>query len=90
MKEAYGSASKESACKAEDLVWFLGWEDPLDKGKATDSSILDWRIPWSKKWLSDFHFPEGAMMKTDKLERSSDCDSQALALSSNKVGKVFM
>ena len=23
----------------------LGWEDPLEKGKATDSSILAWRIP---------------------------------------------
>ena len=24
---------------------FLGWEDPLEKGKATLSSILAWRIP---------------------------------------------
>ena len=24
----------------------LGWEDPLEKGKATYSSILTWRIPW--------------------------------------------
>ena len=24
----------------------LGWEDPLEKGKATYSSILAWRIPW--------------------------------------------
>ena len=24
----------------------LGWEDPLEKGKATNSSILAWRIPW--------------------------------------------
>ena len=28
-------------------VWFLGWEDPLEKGKATHSSILTWRIPWT-------------------------------------------
>jgi len=29
-------------------MWFqsLGWEDPLEKGKATHSSILAWRIPW--------------------------------------------
>ena len=26
---------------------FLGWEDPLEKGKATYSSILAWRIPWT-------------------------------------------
>ena len=25
----------------------FGWEDPLEKGKATYSSILDWRIPWT-------------------------------------------
>ena len=30
----------------ETLVRFLGWEDPLEKGKATHSSILAWRIPW--------------------------------------------
>jgi len=25
----------------------LGWEDPLEKGKAPHSSILAWRIPWT-------------------------------------------
>ena len=30
-------------------TWFqsLGWEDSLEKGKATHSSILAWRIPWT-------------------------------------------
>ena len=28
-------------------VQFLGWEDSLEKGKATHSSILAWRIPWT-------------------------------------------
>ena len=28
-------------------VWSLGWEDPLEKGKATHSGILAWRIPWT-------------------------------------------
>ena len=48
----------------ETWVWSLGWEGPLEKGKATHSSILAWRIPWSvvhgikNSWtqLSDFHF----------------------------------
>ena len=31
----------------ETLVRFLAQEDPLEKGKATHSSILAWRIPWS-------------------------------------------
>ena len=50
----------------ETWVQSLGWEDPLEKGKATThSSILAWRIPWtvqsyevakSRTRLSDFHF----------------------------------
>ena len=54
----------------ETWVRSLGWEDPLEKGKATHSSILAWRIPWgpwgymeksmgvtkSQTLLSDFHF----------------------------------
>ena len=31
----------------ETWVWSLGWEDPLEKGKATHSSTLAWRIPWT-------------------------------------------
>ena len=31
----------------ETWVRYLGWEDPLEKGKATHSSILTWRIPWT-------------------------------------------
>ena len=27
----------------------LGWEDPLEEGMATHSSILAWRMPWAKK-----------------------------------------
>ena len=40
------SADKESACNVGDLDQSLGWEEPLEKGKATHSSILVWRIPW--------------------------------------------
>ena len=31
----------------ETWVQSLGWEDPLEKGKATHSGILAWRIPWT-------------------------------------------
>ena len=31
----------------ETSVWFLGREDALEKGKATHSSTLAWRIPWT-------------------------------------------
>ena len=27
----------------------LGWEDPLEKGTATHSSFLAWRIPWTEE-----------------------------------------
>ena len=44
----------------ETWLWSLGWEDPLEKGKATHSSILAWRVPWTVAkgwtWLSNFHF----------------------------------
>ena len=58
-----GSAGEESACNAETWVQSLGWKGPLEKGKATHSSILAWRIPWTvhgvakgRTRLSDFHF----------------------------------
>ena len=33
----------------ETRVQSLGWEDPLEKGMATHSSILAWKIPWAKE-----------------------------------------
>ena len=40
-----GSDGKESACSAGDL----GWDDLLEDGMATHSSILAWEIPWTKE-----------------------------------------
>ena len=42
-----GSAGKESQAMWETWVWSLGWEDSQEKGKATNSIILPWRIPWT-------------------------------------------
>ena len=33
----------------ETHVRSLGWEDPLEKGIATHSSVLAWRIPWTEE-----------------------------------------
>ena len=33
----------------ETGVQSLGWEDPLEKGMATYSSTLDWKIPWMEE-----------------------------------------
>ena len=38
---------KNSPAMQETWVQSLGWEDPLEKGKTTHSSILSWRIPWN-------------------------------------------
>ena len=45
-------SGKEFACNtgaAGDMVWSLGQEDPLEEGMATHSTILAWRIPWTKE-----------------------------------------
>ena len=66
-----GQMVKHSPAMQETWVQSLHWEDPLEKGMATHSSILAWRIPWleepdrqatvhgvtkSQTGLSDFHF----------------------------------
>ena len=33
----------------ETQVQSLGWEDPLEKGMATYSSVLIWRVPWREE-----------------------------------------
>ena len=40
----HGSDSKES----DTRVQTLGWENPLEKGMATYSNSLAWRIPWTE------------------------------------------
>ena len=40
----------------ETLVRFPGWEDPLEEGMATPSSILVWRIPMDRgAWWATVH-----------------------------------
>ena len=43
-----GASGREPACRCrrQTWVWSLSWEVPLEKGMATHSSILAWRIPW--------------------------------------------
>ena len=40
---------KNLSAVQETQVRSLGWEDPLEKGMATHSSILAWRIPWTEE-----------------------------------------
>ena len=52
----------------ETWVQSLGWEDPLEKGKATHASFLAWRIPWTDS-------PRGRKV-SDTTERLSLTHSQ--------------
>ena len=49
----------------ETWVQSLGWEVPLEKGMATHSSILAWRIPWTEE-LGGLQ-SMGLQMKTNRL-----------------------
>ena len=51
---------KNPPAMQETWVQSLGWEDPLEKGMATHSSILAWRIPWRSPW---------GRKKSDMIER---------------------
>ena len=51
LKELLSTSLVAQTVKNLPAVWetgvrSLGWEDPLEKGMATHSSILAWRIPW--------------------------------------------
>ena len=48
-----GSAGKESACNAGDLGSIPGWEDTLERGMATHSSVHAWKMSWREDpgWL---------------------------------------
>ena len=45
----YTQTVKNLPAMQKTRVWPLGWEDALEKGMATHSSILAWRIPWTEE-----------------------------------------
>ena len=48
-KSRPGGSGKEPACQCRPCVRSLGQEDPLEEGMASHSSLLAWRIPWTKE-----------------------------------------
>ena len=47
---------KNPAAMMETWVRFLGWEDPMEEGMATHSSILAWRMPMDRgAWQATIH-----------------------------------
>ena len=54
----------------ETQVQSLGQEDPLEKGMATHSNTLAWRIPWTEAGYSPWGGKESDMTKQLTLYRS--------------------
>ena len=64
----------------ETWVQSLGWEDPLEKGTATHSSILAWRMSWTVQpigsqrvrhdWATFIHFTFQTQSLTDEMFKS--------------------
>ena len=57
-----GQLVKNPPAMWKTRVWSLAWEDPLEKGKASHSSILAWRIPWT-----EFHGVHGVIKSRTQL-----------------------
>ena len=49
---------KNPPAMQETWVLSLHWEDPLEKGKATHSSVLAWRIPWTVLGIAESDMTE--------------------------------
>ena len=57
----------------ETWVWFLGWEDPLEKEVATHFSILAWEIPWTEEaWSATVHGVRKESDTTEQLNSSNN------------------
>ena len=61
-----GAGGKEPALRDEGRA--LGQEDPLEEGKATDSSILAWIVPWTEE-PGGLHSPRG-LKESDTAEET--------------------
>ena len=65
-------AVKNLPAMQETQVQFLGWEDPLEEGMATRSSILAWRIPMDRgAWWATVH----GVIESDMTEVTEQASS---------------
>ena len=64
-----GSSGGNLPARQKTWVWSLGWEDPLEEGMATLSSILAWKIPMDRgAWRVTVH---GGHKESDTIEQLS-------------------
>ena len=74
---------KKSACNAGDLGSTLDWEDPLEEGMVTHSSILAWRIPMYRgAWRAPVHGFEYSQTQLSN-------EAQHMELFSFKMGVIL-
>ena len=66
--QPYPTLGDSPPAMQETWVRSLGWEDPLEKGTATHSSILAWRIPWTEE---PGRQPSMGSQRSDTTERLS-------------------
>ena len=76
-----GSVDKEFACNVGVLGLILGWEDPLEEGMATHSSILLWRIPMDRgAWQAIVHRVAKSWTRLKKLSMHAYLQIQTTAI----------
>ena len=70
----------------ETWVRFLGWEDPLEKEKATHSNIFAWGNPMDRRaWRATVH---GVAKKSDRTQRLKDNSAVRMYISVIKLPKL--
>ena len=66
----------------------LGWEDPLEKGMATHSSILAWRIPMDRgAWQAIVHLSHTELDMTEHLSTAQPHATQIILKNINCIGE---
>ena len=49
VRQVVAQMVKDPPATQETQVQSLGWDNPLEKGMATHSSIVTWKIPWTEE-----------------------------------------
>ena len=74
----------------ETQFWSLGWEDPLEKGMATHSSILAWRIPWTEEPGGLQFMGSRRVIHNWVTNTHNHWDSHMEQLTGSKLGKEYV
>ena len=83
-------AQLEKNLPAMQETWVrpLGWEDPLQKGKATHSSSLAWRVPWTVQSLGSQRVGHNGTTFTFTLGLPGGSEGKASACNAGDPGLI--